>query len=146
MTQDRFLGVAALALAAFMIAFGYNLQAPFAYEPVGPRAFPLMAAGVIAICGLLLVLTPGQADTTEGSGISRRILVLAVCLMSYALLFQPLGFVLSTAVMMVPIAMVFGALWWQGAITGVLLAVSSYLLFDKVLDVILPVGPLGGMI
>ncbi|MBD8688218.1 MULTISPECIES: tripartite tricarboxylate transporter TctB family protein [unclassified Rhizobium] len=146
MTQDRFLGVAALALAAFMIANGYNLQAPFAYEPVGPRAFPLMAAGVTAICGLLLVLKPGQADTTDGSGISRPILVLAVCLMSYALLFQPLGFVLSTTVMMVPIAMVFGALWWQGAITGVLLAVSSYLLFDKVLDVILPVGPLGGMI
>lgn len=146
MTQDRFLGVAALALAAVMIAFGYNLQAPFAYEPVGPRAFPLMAAGVIAICGLLLVLKPGQANTTEGSGITRPILILAVCLLAYALLFQPVGFVISTALMMVPIAMVFGALWWQGAITGVVLAVSSYILFDKVLDVVLPVGPLGGMI
>lgn len=146
MTQDRFLGVAALALAAVMIAFGYNLQAPFAYEPVGPRAFPLMAAGSIAICGLLLVLKPGQANTTEGSGITRPILILAVCLLAYALLFQPVGFVISTALMMVPIAMVFGALWWQGAITGVALAVSSYLLFDKVLDVVLPVGPLGGMI
>ena len=48
--------------------------------------------------------------------------------------------------MMIPVAMVFGALWWQGAITGLFLAISSYLLFDKVLDVILPVGPLGGMI
>ncbi|MDP9563446.1 UNVERIFIED_ORG: putative tricarboxylic transport membrane protein [Rhizobium nepotum] len=146
MTQDRFLGVAALALAAVMITFGYNLQAPFAYEPVGPRAFPLMAAGAIAICGLLLVLKPGQANMTEGSGITRPILILAVCLLAYALLFQPVGFVISTTLMMVPIAMVFGALWWQGAITGVALAVSSYILFDKVLDVVLPVGPLGGMI
>ncbi|WP_431694069.1 tripartite tricarboxylate transporter TctB family protein [Rhizobium giardinii] len=146
MTQDRFLGFAALALATVMIAYGYGLQAPFAYEPVGPRAFPLMAAAVIAVCGIILVLKPGEADTNEGSGITRPILILAGCLLAYALLFQPVGFVISTTVMMIPVAMVFGALWWQGAITGLFLAISSYLLFDKVLDVILPVGPLGGMI
>ncbi len=146
MTQDRFLGLVAIALAAVMVIFGYGLQAPFAYEPVGPRAFPLMAAAAIAVCGIILVLKPGEANTEEGSGISRPILILSGCLLAYALLFQPLGFVLSTTVLMVPIAMVFGASWWQGLITGAALAISSYLLFDKLLDVILPVGPFGGFI
>ena len=146
MTQDRFLGIVALALAAVMVAFGYGLQAPFAYEPVGPRAFPLMAAAAIALCGTILVLKPSEANTTEGSGISRPILILSGCLLAYALLFQPLGFVLSTTLLMVPIAMVFGASWWQGLITGAVLAISSYLLFDKLLNVVLPIGPFGGFI
>ncbi|MBP1859866.1 tripartite tricarboxylate transporter TctB family protein [Rhizobium herbae] len=146
MTQDRFLGLAALALAAAMVAYGYGLQAPFAYEPVGPRAFPLMAAAVIAVCGIILVLKPGEANTTEGSGVTRPILILSACLLAYALLFQPLGFVLSTTLLMVPIAMVFGASWWQGLITSAVLAISSYLLFDRLLDVILPIGPFGGFI
>ena len=49
--NDRLLGVAALLLAAFLTWFGHDLQAPFAYEPVGPRAFPLLLAAVIGLCG-----------------------------------------------------------------------------------------------
>ena len=45
--NDRILGVGALALAAFMTAAGWGIEAPFAYEPVGPRAFPLLLAGII---------------------------------------------------------------------------------------------------
>jgi putative tricarboxylic transport membrane protein len=73
-------------------------------------------------------------------------MALSGSLLAYSLLFQPLGFVISTAILMVPIAMIFGAKWWQGAVTGMLLALSSFLLFDRVLDVVLPVGPLGGII
>ncbi|TCV69380.1 MULTISPECIES: tripartite tricarboxylate transporter TctB family protein [Neorhizobium] len=145
MKTDRLLGATAIAVAAMMLVFGYALQAPFAYEPVGPRAFPLIAAGMIALCGVILVLRPGE-PSSESAGPIGALAALCGCLVGYALLFQPLGFVIATTIFMVPIAMIFGAKWWQGAVTGVVLAVSSYLLFDRVLEVVLPVGPFGGIV
>ncbi|SMF13513.1 putative tricarboxylic transport membrane protein [Xaviernesmea oryzae] len=145
MKTDRILGATAIAVAAIMLVFGYGLQAPFAYEPVGPRAFPLIAAGMIALCGVILVLKPGEPSSGP-AGPTGALAALSGCLMGYALLFQPLGFVIATTIFMIPIAMIFGARWWQGAVTGVVLAVSSYLLFDRVLEVVLPVGPFGGIV
>lgn len=146
MTNDRTLGVAALVLAALMAAFGWSLEAPFAYEPVGPKAFPLITAAVIAVCGLILTIKGGGVVASAGPGTNRALLGLSVSLLAYALMFQPLGFILSTTVMMIPIAMIFGAKWWQGLLTGAIIAISSYLLFDRVLAVVLPSGLLGGLI
>lgn len=140
MTNDRSLGFAALVFAAIMVAFGYGLEAPFAYEPVGPKTFPLIAAAIIAICGIVLVFKGGGDVPASGPGVNRSLLLLSGCLLGYALLFQPLGFVLATTLMMIPIAMIFGATWWQGALTGGTLAVSAYLLFDRALSVVLPAG------
>lgn len=146
MTNDRTLGSAALLLAALMVAFGYGLEAPFAYEPVGPKAFPLMTAGVIAVCGLILVIKGGGVVPPAGPGINRALLGLSASLLAYALLFQPLGFLIATTLLMVPIAMIFGARWWQGLLTGAIIAISAYLLFDRVLAVVLPTGVLKGII
>ena len=146
MNSDRILGAAAIAVAGIMLVFGYGLEAPFAYEPVGPRAFPLIAAAIIAVCGVILVLKPDAADETQPPMPGRAIVVLSGSLLAYALLFQPIGFVLATTTLMMPIAVIFGARWWQGLVTGAVLAVSSFLLFDRVLDVVLPVGPFGGII
>lgn len=146
MNTDRILGAAAIAVAMILLIYGYGLQAPFAYEPVGPRAFPLIAAAIIAICGVILVIKPGAADETQAPMPGRAIIALSGSLLAYSLLFQPLGFVISTTALMIPIAMIFGAKWWQGALTGGILAVAAFLLFDRVLDVVLPVGPFGGIV
>lgn len=146
MHTDRILGVAAIAVAAIMLAFGYGLEAPFAYEPTGPRAFPLIAAAMIALSGVILVWKPGEADPSMPPMPGRAIVALSGLLLAYAFLFQPLGFVVATTVFMIPIAMIFGAKWWQGVLVGALLSVSSFLLFDRVLDVVLPTGSWGGII
>lgn len=146
MSNDRTLGVAALILAAIMLAFGYGLEAPFAYEPVGPKTFPLIAAAIIALCGIILVVRGGGAVAPAGPGVNRALLALSASLLAYALLFQPLGFLVSTTLVMVPIAAIFGARWWQGLLTGGSIAAGSYLLFDRVLAVVLPAGVLAGII
>ena len=145
MTNDRTLGISALVIAALMTAYGYGLDAPFAYEPVDPKAFPLITAGIIAVCGLILTIRGGGVVPPAGSGVNRALLALAGCLLAYALLFQPLGFIVSTTLLMMPIAMIFGARWWQGLLTGAVLAISSFLLFDRALAVVLPAGVLGGL-
>ncbi|SPU48671.1 Tripartite tricarboxylate transporter TctB family [Bordetella trematum] len=57
--NDRLLGILALVLAAFITWAGWDLEAPFAYEPVGPRAFPMLIALIIGLCGLRLAIKGG---------------------------------------------------------------------------------------
>ncbi len=58
----------------------------------------------------------------------------------YALLFEKLGFPLATALMAVPVGMAFGGDWKQSLAGGVGLGLGLFLLFDKLLDVVLPTG------
>lgn len=146
MSNDRTLGGLALLASLGLLVFGWGLVAPFAYEPVGPRAFPLLTAALIGACGLALVVRPGPDEAPNAPGVNVGILSISAALFAYALLFQPLGYVLSTALMCVVIARIFGAGWLQAALTGIGLSVVSFLLFDRLLDVVLPTGLLGGLI
>lgn len=144
--NDRTLGVAALLLSAFMAWFGYGLEAAFAYEPVGPRAFPLLLAGVIALCGLRLVFEGGNPAEPNPPGANSRVVLMVVLLVVYAGLFQMAGFVIATAVVAVCVGRLFDGSWLQCSIGGVCLSLLFYLLFDRVLDVVLPLGWLEGVL
>lgn len=146
MSNDRTLGGLAVLMALVLVAFGWGLAAPFAYEPVGPRAFPMITAILIGGCGLVLLVKGGGAIEPNAAGVNQGILGIAVTLVAYALLFQPLGFVPSTALMSFVVARIFGANWWQSVATGAVLSVGSYLLFDHGLDVVLPTGVLGDLL
>jgi putative tricarboxylic transport membrane protein len=143
--NDRIAGVAGLALAAFMAVFGWGLEAPFAYEPVGPRAFPLGLSLVIALCSGWLVFKGGGEVEPNPEGANLRIAMMVGLIAAYAFLFVWLGFVLANAVMVIFVGRLFGGSWTKVLISGVVMSVSFYLLFDKVLDVVLPTGLLGGL-
>ena len=51
-----------------------------------------------------------------------------------------------SALMTVPIARLFGGSWKQGVITGLAMGVVLYLVFDRLLDVVLPAGLLKGLL
>lgn len=141
--NDRTLGVAALALAAFLTWFGHDLQAPFSYEPVGPRAFPLLVAAVIALCGLRLVLKGGNDVPRNPRGANLRISLMVAAVAGYALLFHWLGFVIATAIMTAVVGRIFGGSWLKSVAGGIAMGLGFFLLFDRALDVVLPVGLLG---
>lgn len=144
--NDRVLGVFALILAALMTWAGWDLEAPFAYEPVGPRAFPLLIALIIGLCGLWLVIKGGNPIERNPPRANARITVMVVIIAAYAFLFQWLGFIISTALMTVFVGRLFSGSWTKCAIGGVVMGISFFLLFDKVLDVVLPAGLLGGLV
>ncbi|MCZ2440530.1 MAG: tripartite tricarboxylate transporter TctB family protein [Burkholderiales bacterium] len=140
--SDRILGAACVLVGAGMAWAARDYAAPISYEPVGPKAFPMLLAALLAAGGLWLVLKP----SADGSWIRRVPLgalgfaVLAV--FAYAFLFQTLGFTLATVVMAVPVGMAFGGSWKQALAGGVGLGLLLYLGFDKLLDVVLPSGAL----
>lgn len=144
--NDRTLGIAALVLAAFLTWHGYDLEAPFAYEPVGPKAFPLLVALIIALCGLRLVVKGGNPADPNPPGANARIGIMVGLVAGYAFLFQWLGFVIATAAMTILVGRLFGGTWLKSAIGGVVMSVGFFFLFDRVLDVVLPTGLLGGLL
>ena len=141
--SDRILGAACVVASAAMAWSAQGYAAAISYEPVGPRAFPLLLAALLAIGGLWLVIRP----TLRGAGAYLEVplqatLVAAGSIAVYALLFDLLGFVLATAVMSVALGLAFGGSLRQALAAGVGLGLALYFLFDKLLDVVLPTGVL----
>jgi putative tricarboxylic transport membrane protein len=138
--SDRILGAVCVVAAAGM-AWAAQAYAPaISYEPVGPRAFPRLLAGLMAIAGAWLVLKPSIVGHQFPAGALKLIGLSAATVLAYAFLFQLLGFTLATALMAVPVGMAFGGSWKQSLIGGAGLGLGLFLLFDKLLDVVLPTG------
>ena len=138
--SDRILGGVCVVAAAGMAWAAQDYAAAISYEPVGPRAFPLWRSALMAIGGGWLVLKP---TLRSGMFSAERLLPIGLCAVAvvvYALLFQLLGFTLATALMALPVGMAFGGSWKQSLAGGVGLGVVLFLLFDKLLDVVLPTG------
>lgn len=144
--NNRILGIAALIFAAGMIWLGHDLEAPFSYEPLGPRAFPLAIATIIALCGIRLVVKGGGQAESNPTGANLRIGFMLATIVGYALLFQWAGFIIATAAMTAVVGRLFGGAWSKTIIAGIAAGILSYLLFDKALDVVLPTGLLGELL
>jgi putative tricarboxylic transport membrane protein len=138
--SDRILGAVCLVASAGMAWAARDYAAAISYEPVGPRAFPLLLSGLMAIGGLWLVVQPSvRSGTFEGVPVKQTALcVLAVLV--YALLFETLGFTVATTLMAIPVGMAFGGSLKQVIASGAGLGLMLYLLFDKLLDIVLPTG------
>ncbi|MGS5087859.1 tripartite tricarboxylate transporter TctB family protein [Hydrogenophaga sp. A37] len=144
--SDRLLGAVCVVASAAMAWAAQDYAAAISYEPVGPRAFPLLLAGGLGLSGLWLVLRP-TAGAEAFRGVPWKPTALcAAAVLTYALLFQWLGFALATALMAVPVGMAFGGSWKQSLAGGATLGLVLFLLFDKLLDVVLPAGPLASIL
>lgn len=138
--SDRILGAACLVVGAGMAWAAKDYAAPISYEPVGPRAFPLLLSALMAAGGAWLLLRPSGHGSGLGLASLGKLGLAAGAIVVYALLFQVLGFTLATALMALPVGLAFGGRWRQALAGGVGLGLGLFLLFDKLLDVILPTG------
>ncbi|QTN44763.1 tripartite tricarboxylate transporter TctB family protein [Pseudomonas sp. o96-267] len=129
-----------LLLCAFLAVIAWGFQAPFAYDPVGPRAYPLLLLVLMAAGAAWLIFKPGpQTEALSRQALQRAGLCI-LTLLAYALLFEPLGFVLSTALATFVLGLLFTGRVLPCLISGALMGVLLYALFDYALDVPLPLG------
>ena len=54
--SERIFGGVLLLVSLAGIWIGWDLQAPMSYEPVGPRAFPLLVLFLLGISAIALIL------------------------------------------------------------------------------------------
>lgn len=138
--NDRILGLLALLLAAFMFWESREMVPAFSYEPLGPRAFPMLLSIFIAFCGLVL-LFKGQYHSAPLATKTRiRLALLALSLLGYAILFIPLGFIIATSLAILAIGSLFGASPAPLLSASIIAPITLYFLFDQLLDVVLPLG------
>lgn len=138
--SDRILGAVSVVAAVGMAWAAQSYAPVISYEPVGPRAFPRLLAGLLAIVGLWLIVRPTLTANVFTGPAMKTVGLSAVAVLVYAMLFQTLGFTIATALMAVPVGMAFGGSWKVSLAGGVGLGIGLYLLFDRVLDVVLPTG------
>lgn len=137
---DRILGLALIGLAAFAAFQAYQLQPTFNYEPVGPRAFPILLSLVLAALSLVLVFRPGENGEWPEKRVVLKLASVLVVLLVYALLFTRLGFLITTFFMVFSLSRLFDATWLKALAAGFLMALGSYYLFTLGLGISLPGG------
>ena len=101
---------------------------------------------MIALCGIRLVAKGGNPADANAPGANTSIASMVAVVAAYAVAFQWLGFVIATTLMAVLVGRLFGGTWLKGLLGGVVMGLGFFLLFDKVLDVVLPTGLLGGVL
>ena len=141
--SDRIFAVAWLMVCTLIMVQMSALQVPFAYEPVGPKAFPTILAILMAVCCLILLIRPDPEIHWPDAPILVKGSLVLVVLLAYAGLFEWLGFPLATGLMVFGVNQLFGGRWWSGLISAAVVGIGGYFVFDYLLGVTLPMGKLG---
>lgn len=140
--SDRLFAVLWIAFCAAVAWMAWQIEAPFSYEPIGPRAYPLLLAGAMAAAAAWILVKPDRdPDWPRGAGRVKAVL-LVVAFIAYAFLFEWLGFPLATALVTVAVGRLFDGGWKVVVAGGVGLGAGLWYFFDRLLDVTLPLGRL----
>ncbi|PYC40005.1 tripartite tricarboxylate transporter TctB family protein [Pseudomonas protegens] len=144
LVQRLFAAVLLLACAGLTL-MAWPYQAAFSYEPVGPRAFPLLMLGLMGLALLYMLFRPTPIKHSEDEPpLDRQTLTkITICvtlLLVFAGTFEPLGFIVASVLIGVPMARLYGGRWLPSLVIISLLSVGLYWLFDRVMDVPLPLG------
>ena len=145
MLAQRVFASALLLVCAGLAAMAWPYQAAFSYEPVGPRAFPLLMLALMGLGLTYRIFRPSPVVHSEDDPkLDRETLtkigLCIVLLLIFAGTFEPLGFILSSILVGIPLARLYGGRWLPSSVIISLVSVGLYLLFDKAMDVPLPLG------
>jgi putative tricarboxylic transport membrane protein len=142
--SDRIFAVLLLLGAVSYAIVAYSLEVPFQYEPLGPKPWPILIAVIVSICAVIVLVRPDPEPHWPVGGTLVRHGVLLIGLALYAVLFEPLGFMLTTTVVCAVFALMLRApMLWAGAF-GLLMGVAGYYLWTELLQLNLPAGKIFG--
>lgn len=139
---------AAIAVLGVAMIWGISqLPDTASYAAVGPKVFPQLVGGGMALTGLAVIreaLAPSPPDETGGDYDLGPILLISAALVFAAIALDGLGWVITATI-------VFGATAWAfgerrlvaTALIGLALAAAAYVFFNYVLRLNLPAGIVG---
>ncbi len=138
-TSSRIFAGLMLAFALFYGLEIISLKVPFAYDPLGPKAFPLLLAILLAIFSLLVVFSPQEQEIRwPANRLLLKSVLLAMTLVGYCICLFWFGFILATIVAVTLLALLFEARWVQSLSAGILSGLIFYGLFGWLLQIPLP--------
>jgi putative tricarboxylic transport membrane protein len=142
-----------LVLLGVLIAWSTShMRVPPMHAKVGPQVFPYFAALALVILGVIFAVqafrnSPEKlvADTDSTEWFSLGIIIAGFV---FQIVFiTTLGFILSSTVLFVAVAIGFGSRRYLRDVTvALLLSAAAYFIFTKLLNLQLPAGIFGGLI
>lgn len=135
-----------LAAGVAVLAGAFAIPEGGGYQAVGPRAFPLLAGGALTLVAAIGVVQafrtpPPAADGAAARTEWRPVLAVVGTLAAYVAVLLPLGYWQATTVLFTVVARVLGSRRLvRDAAIGLVLALATYVLFDRVLGIELPPG------
>lgn len=137
--------IGGLALCALSIAAGIGSVSLRIGSPTEPQSgfFPFAGSILLFVFSVVIILQGllGPQKEREAAGEAGRPTALVLVMTVLVAALNPLGYVVSTFIASGFILRIMGVKSWRVLIiTGLCLSVGTYLLFDKLLGVDLPVG------
>lgn len=138
---DRIFGSIALVISLIygFIAFTV-IKAPFQYDPLGPEAWPRILSVVATLCCFYIIVRPDRLRFNVLGHTLIRIGLVVLLLSAYAVLFERLGFIVSTALFCGVLSRMLGATNKQAVLFGAASGLLGYGLCAGLLDLNLPIG------
>jgi putative tricarboxylic transport membrane protein len=152
MNISKIISVLFLLAGVTYLVLVFQLEPASIGNPNAPKIFPGMVAVLmiglsIALLAQELLATTTAGETGQSAGFDLenvvKIILVCVCAAIYALLFNRLGYVLSTTIFLEGVLTVFNGLkrWKQNTLVAVIFSIVVYVLFFKLLNVYLPSFP-----
>jgi putative tricarboxylic transport membrane protein len=143
LAADRIFGLAVIVLALAYIAHASQIQTSFISDPVGPRVFPYLVAGVAILCALVMVIRPDPGAHWPGLGMALKLGGALAILLAYAAFIRQAGFILPTIIVSGILSYMISPRVVPAALTGVGLGIGLFVLFKMVLGLGLVAFPRG---
>lgn len=141
--SDRIFGAVGLVLAIFYAWATLQIQESFLSDMVGPKAFPLIVASILALSSLVIILRPDAEPQWPALGRIVEIGAAVVVMALYAEFLPDLGFVFATALASAYLSWRLGSPVLQSLLIGVGIAISIYVVFHLLFGLSLARGPFG---
>ncbi|MEG0969370.1 MAG: tripartite tricarboxylate transporter TctB family protein, partial [Pseudomonas sp.] len=131
MILQRCFALILLAVCITLAVMAWPYQAAFSYEPVGPRAFPLLMLALMGAGLLYLAIRPTaivrKDDEPElDRATLRKVALCVLLLLVFASTFEPLGFIVSSILIGVPMARLYGGRWMASVVIISLMSLGLY--------------------
>lgn len=141
--SDRIFGLIGVLLAIGFAVSALTIEESFLSDAVGPKAFPLIIAGVLGVSSAVIALRPDPEPVWPALGRLVEIGAAVVVMILYAELLPVAGFVISTAFAAAYLAWRLGSGPIEAVLTGLGTSIGIYVVFHLVLGLSLARGPFG---
>lgn len=155
-----FVPVVTLVVCAVLFYETFTFRQMTNLDPAGPKVFPRILIGVITVCSILEIvrffrevpirelkgafgevfqwISP-HSDMSRFNPAQRAVVSIALSLI-YPLAIVRVGYIISTCIFIVLLALLFRARLWMAILVGVVVSVGTFFLFAEVLNIRVPAG------
>lgn len=152
---DRVAAMITIPIALFLIYVAYSAPKSNIRQTLGPQALPIAVLILIIVCAVFIFIEASgdkqqsapATDVEEAPPVSagfdkyKTVVLVVLGLVVYGIMLEPVGFVISTTLLVLYSARLFEkGKWVRNVVVSLLFSISVYYCFVNLLDVMLPAG------